>query len=101
MVPNIPIWVNYGSAMIGVCKFIGRLFYCHFVCIHIVCPFGIFCGHLGRFLPFWYVAPSKIWQPWSIHVADFVRCFKDTTAPLTKHSNENFLPLVKYALPDS
>jgi hypothetical protein len=38
---------------------------------------GIFCGHLvyfmviwyilwplSTFLPFWYVVPRKIWQPW-------------------------------------
>jgi hypothetical protein len=26
-------------------------------------PFGIFCGHFGAFLPFWYVVQRKIWQP--------------------------------------
>jgi hypothetical protein len=28
-------------------------------------PFGIFCGYLVCFSPFWYVAPRIIWQPWS------------------------------------
>jgi hypothetical protein len=27
-------------------------------------PFGTFCGHLVNIFPFWYVLPSKIWQPW-------------------------------------
>jgi hypothetical protein len=26
-------------------------------------PFGLFCGHLVYFLPFWYVVQRKIWQP--------------------------------------
>jgi hypothetical protein len=26
-------------------------------------PFGIFCGHLVYFSPFWYFVPRKIWQP--------------------------------------
>jgi hypothetical protein len=26
-------------------------------------PFGIFCGNLVHFHPFWYVATRKIWQP--------------------------------------
>jgi hypothetical protein len=49
----------------------------------ILCPFGLFCGHLvilwtfgnfvdiwyilwlvSIFFPFWYVVPIKIWQPW-------------------------------------
>jgi hypothetical protein len=30
---------------------------------YISCPFGIFCGHLVNFSPFWYVVPRKIWQP--------------------------------------
>jgi hypothetical protein len=25
-------------------------------------PFGIFCGNLGYFSPFWYFGPRKIWQ---------------------------------------
>jgi hypothetical protein len=27
-------------------------------------PFGIFCGHLVYFLPFWYTVPIQIRQPW-------------------------------------
>jgi hypothetical protein len=30
---------------------------------NILWPFGIFCGHLVYFSPFWYVVPRKIWQP--------------------------------------
>jgi hypothetical protein len=22
-----------------------------------------FCGHFGKFFPFWFIAPRKIWQP--------------------------------------
>jgi hypothetical protein len=29
---------------------------------------GTFCGYFGKFLPFWYVAPIKIWQPRAIDV---------------------------------
>jgi hypothetical protein len=28
-------------------------------------PFGIFCCRFGVFYAFWYLAPRKIWQPWS------------------------------------
>jgi hypothetical protein len=28
-------------------------------------PFGIFCGNLVYFSPFWYFGPRKIWQPWA------------------------------------
>jgi ABC-type spermidine/putrescine transport system permease subunit II len=31
---------------------------------NILWPFGIFCGHLVYFFPFWYFVPRKIWQPW-------------------------------------
>jgi hypothetical protein len=26
-------------------------------------PFGLFCGNLVYFSPFWYFGPRKIWQP--------------------------------------
>jgi hypothetical protein len=29
---------------------------------NILRPFGLFCGHLLYFSPFWYVVPRKIWQ---------------------------------------
>jgi hypothetical protein len=32
------------------------------------------CGHLVYFLPFWYVVPRKIWQPWT-SIASFFLCF--------------------------
>jgi hypothetical protein len=30
----------------------------------------VFLGLLVHFPPFWYVAPRKIWQPWTIHGSD-------------------------------
>jgi hypothetical protein len=30
---------------------------------NILWPFGIFCGHLVHFSPFWCAVPRKIWQP--------------------------------------
>jgi hypothetical protein len=30
---------------------------------NILWPFGILCGHLVYFSPFWYFVPRKIWQP--------------------------------------
>jgi hypothetical protein len=44
------------------------IFNCHsvyFTAIWYACilwPFGIFCGYLVYFFPFWYVVPRKIWQ---------------------------------------
>jgi hypothetical protein len=32
---------------------------------NILWPFGIFCGNLVYFSPFWYFGPREIWQPWS------------------------------------
>jgi hypothetical protein len=32
-------------------------------------PFGIVCGDLVYFPPFWYVLPRKIWQPWPTSVS--------------------------------
>jgi hypothetical protein len=34
---------------------------------YILRTFGIFCGYLVYFFPFWYVIPRKIWQPWLEH----------------------------------
>jgi hypothetical protein len=31
---------------------------------YILWPFTIFCGHLVYLSRFWYVVPTKIWQPW-------------------------------------
>jgi hypothetical protein len=33
--------------------------------LRILPPVGMFCGNLVYFPHFWYVAPMKIWQPWS------------------------------------
>jgi hypothetical protein len=47
-------------------KDVGK-FYVHLVyftaILYILGPFVIFCGHFGIFFPFWYVVPTKIWQP--------------------------------------
>jgi hypothetical protein len=32
---------------------------------NILWPFGIFCGNLVYFSPFWYFGPRKIWHTWS------------------------------------
>jgi hypothetical protein len=44
------------------------IFYGHMVNIptiwYILLHYGIFCGHLVCFDPFWYTVPRKIWQPW-------------------------------------
>jgi hypothetical protein len=34
---------------------------------NILWPFGIVCGHLLYFPPFWYFVPRKIWQPCNLH----------------------------------
>jgi hypothetical protein len=43
------------------------IFYDHLVYFtaigNILWPFGIFCGRLAYFSPFWYFVPIKIWQP--------------------------------------
>jgi hypothetical protein len=43
------------------------IFYDHLVYFtaigNILWPFGIFCGNLVLFSPFWYFGPRKIWQP--------------------------------------
>jgi hypothetical protein len=31
--------------------------------LYILGPFGVICGHLVYFFPFWYVVPRNIWQP--------------------------------------
>jgi hypothetical protein len=35
--------------------------------MYILWPLGTVCAHLVYFVPFWYVAPRKIWQPCSEH----------------------------------
>jgi hypothetical protein len=44
------------------------IFYDHLVYFtaigNILWPFGIFCGTLVYFPPFWYFGQRKIWQPW-------------------------------------
>jgi hypothetical protein len=34
-------------------------------------PLGILCGFLVKFPPFWYIAPRKIWQPFSAAARGF------------------------------
>jgi hypothetical protein len=65
--------------MKNVGKFDGHLVY--FTAIwFILLPFCIFyghlpsvyCGHFGIFLPFWYLAPRKIWQlRWKIKILNW------------------------------
>jgi hypothetical protein len=79
--PKIPIWVNFGGSFNGRCSYILRplgLLY--------IRPYGIFCGHLAYFSPFWYVVPRKLWQPcdsykevfsrhsWINAMTDFMKC---------------------------
>jgi hypothetical protein len=53
-------------------------FYVHLVhfmsILNILWPFGIFCGHLVYFPPFWYIVPRKIWQPFN----DFLILFQES-----------------------
>jgi hypothetical protein len=48
-------------------KVVGKL-YGHLtyftVILNILWSLGIFCGHFGKFFPFWYVLRGQIWQPW-------------------------------------
>jgi hypothetical protein len=37
---------------------------------YILWTFGIVCGNLVYFFPFWYFVPRKIWQPWPAHGCD-------------------------------
>jgi hypothetical protein len=54
--PKITIWVNFvGFAMENLGTFYDHLSY--FTTIGN--PFGIFCGHLVNFSPFWYFVPTK------------------------------------------
>jgi hypothetical protein len=61
--PKIPIWVNFvGSCYGNFCILYDRLVY--FTAIgYNLWPFGIFCGNLVYFPPFWYFGPRKNWQP--------------------------------------
>jgi hypothetical protein len=49
----------------------------------ILWPFGIFCGNLVYFSPFWYFVPRKIWQPW--------RRFEISWVNLTTRTKHHFL----------
>jgi hypothetical protein len=56
-------------------------------------PWQIF-GHLVYFVPFWYVAPRKIWQPWftiEANLRSSLVCFPgDELSRLKSVSNFNF-----------
>jgi hypothetical protein len=41
------------------------------VILYILWPFGIFCGNLVYFSPFWYIVARKIWQPCSEQMCVF------------------------------
>jgi hypothetical protein len=58
---------NFGKFWrVWLCKILG-IFYDHLVYFmaiwNILWPFGIFCGNLVYWSPFWYFGPRKIWQP--------------------------------------
>jgi hypothetical protein len=62
--PKILIWVNFGGlAMsdVGINLWPFGLFYCHLVFVVAV---WYNSGFWGISVPFWYVIPRKIWQPW-------------------------------------
>jgi hypothetical protein len=62
--PKFPIWVNFGGlAMENHGILYAHLVYCTAIG-NILWPFGIICGNLVYFSPFWYFGPRKIWQPW-------------------------------------
>jgi hypothetical protein len=52
--------------------------------------FGIFCGNLVYFSPFWNFGPRKIWQPWSTRPAKINTFLEKTDGHIG-----NFLPLQK------
>jgi hypothetical protein len=56
-----------GLAMANLGIFYDHLVYCIAIG-NILWPFGIFCGHLVYFPPFWYFVPRKIWQPCLTHL---------------------------------
>jgi hypothetical protein len=64
ILPKIPIWVILGRS----CN--GRCWFTYFMAIfpdncYILGLLSIqICGHLVHFLPFWYIVPRQIWQPW-------------------------------------
>jgi hypothetical protein len=60
---KIPITVNYAMSCNGKVG-IFYVYLVYFTAIgNILWPFGIFCGHLVYFSPFWYIVKRKIWQP--------------------------------------
>jgi hypothetical protein len=67
------------------------IFYYHLVYFtaigNILCAFGIFCGNLIYFPPFWYFGPRKIWQPW---LSDERR--NEPFEPLCKNASTAGLP---------
>jgi hypothetical protein len=50
------------------------IFYVHLVYFaaigNILLPFGICCGHLVYFPPFWNCVLRKIWQPWQLLIRE-------------------------------
>jgi hypothetical protein len=56
---------NLGEILEGLAMENVGIFYVYFVYFtaigNILWSFGIFCGHLVYFPPFWYVVPRRIW----------------------------------------
>jgi hypothetical protein len=51
--------------------FYGQLVHFTVFC-YILWTFGLVCGNLVYFFPFWYFVQSKIWQPWSSTRQEFL-----------------------------
>jgi hypothetical protein len=60
---------------------------------NILWSFGIFCGHLIYFSPFWYLVPRKFWQPCfafgPTHI-NFLRTFCAFEEPARKRKTSSF-----------
>jgi hypothetical protein len=59
--PKHPFWVYLGYILMCLELEIVGTFYGHVV---------FCCGNLVYIFPFWYVAPIKIWQPWSVPTSE-------------------------------
>jgi hypothetical protein len=60
--PNlVNFWKDHAMENLGI--FYDHLDYFRAIVIFLW-QFGIFCGNLVYFSPFWYFGPRKIWQPW-------------------------------------
>jgi hypothetical protein len=86
----ILIWVYFGP-------WNGKCWYTYFIVNwNILRPFGIFYSHLVHtvvlwyvyFLPFWYIVPRKIWQPWVRLGRRLKKSFLSRDHPNCEHNDE-------------